>query len=520
MNFVDRALLEVAPRWTLNRLKARVAAASMARYFEAAQPGRRTKGWRRTRGDANAVNGPAISILREHARDLERNNPWAKRGLQIIANNMVGWGIAATPVKGSAGARSLKNAKKVWESWAETTECDFYGLRDIYGLQKLASRAVARDGEVLIRRRRRPAREQLTIPIQLQVLEADFIDTLKDQQRTENGNRIIQGIEYDSEGRRVAYWLYEEHPGSVRAFGSGASLLGRSKRIAADDIIHVYEITRPGQVRGISWFAPVIVSLKDHDEYEDATLLRQKIAACFSAFVTDLEGGGASVGTEKSEDGMTEQLEPGMIVNLPIGKDIKFSEPPTVSEHDSFSNSVLRKIAAGLGVTVEDLTGNYQRMPFSAARMSRLSHWANVHDWQWMMLIPQMCDPVWRWAMEAAVIAGEIKEIPRAKHTPPRMPMIEPDKEGLAFMRLVRAGAMTFDEMVRLMGEDPDAHWEEYAENLTMLDEKGIILDSDARHTSQTGQLHPDGDEAETGGASGSGTSNSGDDADDDSDDA
>jgi capsid protein len=67
----------------------------------------------------------------------------------------------------------------------------------------------------------------------------------------------------------------------------------------------------------------------------------------------------------------------------------------------------LRAIATGLGLTYEDLTGDYTNMPFSAARMSRLRHWARVvDDWRWRLLIPQFCDPVWDWAMEAAVIMG------------------------------------------------------------------------------------------------------------------
>jgi capsid protein len=35
------------------------------------------------------------------------------------------------------------------------------------------------------------------------------------------------------------------------------------------------------------------------------------------------------------------------------------------------------------------------------------------------------------------------------------MPILEPDKEGLAYLRLVRAGAMTWGQMVRELGYDP-----------------------------------------------------------------
>jgi capsid protein len=68
------------------------------------------------------------------------------------------------------------------------------------------------------------------------------------------------------------------------------------------------------------------------------------------------------------------------------------------------------------------------------------------------------------------------------------MPMIEPDKEGLAIQRLVRTGAMTFGEMVRERGGDPEAHWDAYAAEQKMLKAKGIVVDSDASQVSQAGQ--------------------------------
>ena len=51
-------------------------------------------------------------------------------------------------------------------------------------------------------------------------------------------------------------------------------------------MLHLFDRLRPGQVRGVPWFAPVILKLRDLDEYDDAELVRKKIEACFAAFVT------------------------------------------------------------------------------------------------------------------------------------------------------------------------------------------------------------------------------------------
>jgi lambda family phage portal protein len=473
----DRFMLRVAPRWSLNRMQARrVASVLAARNYEAATLGRRTKGYARSHADVNAVVARALAELRIHARDLVRNNAWAKRAQRVIANNVVGWGIVPKPV-GKDAARALE----LWKAWSESTQCESEGRHTFASLQHLVMRSLTTDGEVLIRRRRRLEKDKLPIPLQLQVLEADFLDTSKDESTSLSGGAIVNGVEYDALGRRAAYWLFDVHP------GSGLLTKGTSKRVSASEIIHVFYTERPNQARGVSWYGASIVNLKELDEYEDAELMRQKIAACFAAFVTDIDGQQTPAGLEDDDgDEDLEAFEPGMISHLSPGKDVKFASPPATTS-DSFTHRNLRRIAAGLGVTYEDLTGDYSQVNFSSARMSRIAHWGNVRDWQFNMLIPLLCNGVWAWAMEAAVISGLLREAPAAEWTTPPMPMIEPDKEGLAYQRLVRNGVMTFSDVVREQGGDPDAHFAEYAADLKRLDEAGIKLDSDVRAVSQAG---------------------------------
>lgn len=482
MNRLDKILLSVAPGFALSRMRSRHAAQIFVRHYEAAASGRRTEGWARRLGDANTVNRPALATLRAHAHDLVRNNPWARKGPRVIANAVVGWGIVPSATD-TAGKMNAKRANKIWKEWANTTACDFDGRRDFYGLQKLIMRNLPVAGEVLVRRRYRPLSEGLPLPIQLQVLEADHLDTAKEGPVT-GGGYVVQGKEYSAAGKLQAYWLFSSHPG---ASAWGITKL-QSERVPATDVLHIMFEDRPGQVRGVSWFAPVIVKLKDHDELEDATLLRQKIAACLAAVVTDVNGDATALGAAATDSNgkAVDMLEPGMILNAPAGREITFSNPPNVSD-TGYSARVLRGIAAGLGTTYEDMTGDYSGYNFSTARMSRISFYGNVNEWRWDMLVPQFCDGAWRWAMDAAVMMGLLSAAPRATHTAPPMPMLEPDKEGLAYQRLVRAGILTPDEMVREQGKDPETHWQEYADNLKRLDALGIILDSDARKTTQSG---------------------------------
>ena len=482
--WLDTLTAPLAPRWTLRRMRARIASEMLARHYESASIGRRTAGWTRPSSDANAAVGQGLSLLREQARDLVRNNPFAESALSTIVDHVVGWGITAAPARTT---RARARVAAAWKDWAETTACDADGRLDFAGLEKQVTRTVVEAGEVLVRRRWRRPEDELPLPMQLQVLEPDFIDTMKDGVNLDGGGRIIQGIEFDAIGRRRAYWLFPEHPGAasigVRGIGIGAS-----RRVPATEILHIFKPGRPGQIRAASWFAPVILRLKDFDDYEDAALMKQKIAACLAVITSDIDGTSPALGATDPTKPEQDSLEPGMILNAAPGRTVSVVQPPTISEHAEYAATVLRAIATGLGVAYEDLTGDYGTLSFSAARMSRIRHWDRIHDWRWRMLIPQFCDPAWRWAMEAAAIMG-LEETPVAEWTPPPMPMIEPDKEGLAYQRNIRSGIMTLSEAIRERGYDPEVLLDEMADDNRKLDARKLKLDSDGRYMTQAGQL-------------------------------
>lgn len=479
----DRFLISLAPDWGLRRVRARATASLMERHFEAAQGGRRTSGWQRSSSDVNAASGPALTALRELSRDLRRNNGWAKRGIQAIVNNTVGWGIMPKP-SGRSRARSA-NALELWNAWASTTACDFDGRLNFYGLQRLAMETIAESGEVVILRQPAASVDGLPIPMRLHVLEPDYIDTNRNG-LVAGGGPIIDGIEFDTQGRRVAYWLYSSHPGAPGVQRLMATRF-ESVRVPADRVLHIYRVDRPGQVRGVPWLASAITRLKDLDDFEDAELMQQKVAACFGAFVTDMDGAGTAISKQDDADEELEHLEPGHIAYLPPGKQVTFAQPPAVQD-SSFSERGLRRIAVSIGVTYEDLTGDYSKVNFSSARLARMAHWANVNEWRWHMLIPQLCDGVWSWAMQLAVGMEDWPAAPAAQWAAPPMPILEPDKEGLAYQRLVRIGAMTWPQMVRELGEDPATQLDEIKQFNDDLDERGIVLDIDPRRTTAGGQ--------------------------------
>lgn len=332
--------------------------------------------------------------------------------------------------------------------------------------------SVPESGEILIRKR---IDKKKAFPLSYQILESDFLDTDKTVAKLENGNSIVQGIEFDSKGLKVAYWIFEQHPGSYYE-QLGVSKL-TSQRIPADQIRQVFKQERPGQVRGVPWLAPVMIRIKDLDDYEDAQLMRQKIAACFTAFVEDqanLDGSGDE--TESDYPDLSERLEPGLIEFLPTGKTVKFAAPPEVSNYDQFTKNVLRSIAAGLGISYEVLTGDLSEVNFSSARLGWIEFMRNIEVWRKELLIDGFLDLVVADFIEIAAIKGQdfSKYVP--VHTPPKRQMIDPSKEIEATKASIEAGLSTWTEELMALGKDPAEHFAQYAKDQALLKSLGLTF--------------------------------------------
>lgn len=175
MNFLDRAIGFVRPASALRRARQRAAIAMLTRSYEGARAGRRTEGWTVAGASANAEIGGALPRLRDRTRDLVRNNPYAAKAVQAVVSNLVGTGILPRARSGDTGVN--EQADRLWTRFAEG--CDADGLTDFSGLQALIVRAMVESGECLLRFRERRIADGLAVPLQLQLLEPDHLDTSK-----------------------------------------------------------------------------------------------------------------------------------------------------------------------------------------------------------------------------------------------------------------------------------------------------------------------------------------------------
>jgi lambda family phage portal protein len=440
--------------------------------YEASGIGRRLRGWN------PGVTGPNTALiyesdtLRARCRDMVRKNPWAVSALNSSVANVVGDGI-----KPQSQAPAPYN-KQIIDLWNDSVnELDSAGRCDFYGLQSLIWRSVLEGGEALIRMRPRLPEDGLAVPIQAQALEAEHLPEHYNMQ-LDGGNVARAGVEFDLIGRRVAYWLYREHPGDRALFISDNLIPVRVPSFVSGipNVLHVYPLLRPGQMRGLPWLTPVLARLYEIDQCEDADLVKRKVQNLYGAFVKKNAPDDSIAGedTENNREASVDlELQPGTFQVLLPGEDLVFADPHgDAADAEAFIRVALRAIAAGLGITYEQLTGDMTGVNYSSARVALLEFRRLCAQYQRQVMVFQFCQPFFNAWLDAAVIGGALtlpgyaqnpRPYRRVEWHPPRWDWVSPKDDIAAERAAVEACFKSRAAVINEMGYDEEAVDEEIA---------------------------------------------------------
>lgn len=425
--------------------------------------------------------------LRTKARDLVRRDCWANAAVDAFVSNAISTGIKPQSMCHDESYRTT--VQKLWQNWVE--EADVSGQTDFYGLQALATRSMVEAGECFIRILPRPAESGLAVPLQIQVLESEHVP-LNLNTILPNGNLIRSGVEFSPDGERVAYHVYTSHPGDGSA---GVTLMTDivPVRIAATEIVHLFRPLRPGQIRGESWLSRALVRLFDLDQYQDAELVRKKTAAMFAGFITRQNPEENLMGEAAANDQGISQagLEPGTMQVLEPGEDIKFSGPADVgASYSEFMKSQFRAIAAAVGITYEQLTGDLSSVNYSSIRAGSLEFRRKCEAVQHSVIVHQMCRPIWAAFVKQAVLSGALtagdfntnsRDYLSCKWVPAGWAWVDPLKDVKANIMAIRAGLTSRSEAISADGYDAQDIDLEIAADNARADRLGLKLDSDPR---------------------------------------
>ncbi len=469
------------------------------RYYEGGKTSRLREFSSKAAGPNTITRAQGQTLLDRH-RDMVRNDPHFARGVTVLVNNIVGSGITATAIvpqlEGQdADPKDVERARRanaIWAAHGRRGVCDIEGQHTRNALIALAVRCSIESGEVIVRRV--VDLDAGVVPYRYEVMEPDLLDRRKDQ-RLDNGGRIIQGVEFNKKGRRVAYWILPEHPGESAAFFVNN---GPSVRVPATDIIHLFVPLRPKQVRGIPRFAPVLATKRDFADYETNELIRKKGEAAVTAFVIPPEGfegetnedetGGIAPSVIDADGRQVEDMQPGLIVRLRRGKEVRFNTPMIPGGYPENKRTWLQNFAVGMGLSYEQLSGDLSQANYSSLRAGLLEFWRGVEVDQWNFVIPVLCDRLWEWDMEGAYLTGalDVQYVP-VEWSAPKKQSVDPSKDSLADYLDVRAGFVPWDDKVAERGYQPDAVIRRMKSTNAKWDKAKVTVDVDPRKVAWRG---------------------------------
>lgn len=415
------------------------------RRFDGAAGGRRwssAPSFGRTGPEALVASAP----IRSRARYFVANNPWAANGVSALVSGLVGFGIKPASQHPDAGNRA--NIGAAFGTWAKRADAE--GRTDLFGIQAAAVRAMIVDGEAFLHM------ETRANGLRLRLLPAEMVYE-SDTRDLPNGGYVVAGIEFNAAGQRVAYHVLKARPTEVFASTYGTI------RIPAEDMLHLMHPLGAGQVRGVSWLAPILLRLSELDQLEDALSVGVKTAAMFAGFLVDQNGTGEPFDANDESGILTRGLEPGVLQRLPSGFDIRFSTPQQAQQTAEFVSHQIRAIAAGMGVPAHLVSGDLRDANYGSLRAGMVAFRQHLEQIQFGTIIPQLCAPIWERAVSALILRGDLPAADfeaaaplwlAAEHYPPPMPWIDPAKDVAAIRDALESGLMSRRQAVAERGYD------------------------------------------------------------------
>lgn len=488
--------------------------------------------------------------LRQRARMLFMSSPVARSAIETNKVKVVGTGLTPKPVLDLDLLRLTPEAAKDWQRtmerewslWASKKEnCDAIGMNNFAGMQQLVTSNTLVNGDLIAITQLRDPTLLNPYSLRLRLVEADRISTpgnmrlvmggsRTDGRNPKNGNRIFDGVEVDSKGMVVAYWICNAYPNQVlreRDKIEWKRVKAYSTRTGLPKVFHTMEAERPDQYRGVSYLAPVIESLLNISRYTQSELMAALIQSFFTAWIETTANPAAipmneaSYGDDDdpntppdrniSDNSNDYEMGPGTINVLKQGEKITFGNPniPTPG-FDTFVKVICKEIGAALNIPYDTLLKEFNAS-YSASRAALMEAWEGFRIRR-ENLVSQFCQPIYEVWLSEAVALGRIKAPGffldpairaawcKAQWLGPVQGQLDPTKEVKADILAVQHGYKTHEQVTREYG---GGDWNENMERLKQeqetLREAGMAGGSD--NFQNEPDLNPDDPDQNGGGS-------------------
>jgi capsid protein len=185
--------------------------------------------------------------------------------------------------------------------------------------------------------------------------------------------------------------------------------------------------------------------------------------------------------TDRTSGRRRDKLQPGTITYLKQGEQVSFGTPTASTNEDTFTTQQLRAFAAGVGIPYEVLTGDLSKTNFSSNRLGLIEYRLFIEELQWLVLVPQLIQPIREWWRQAYQDAGGRPGDKPDRITMPRRPWVKPTEDVAASKEAERAGYTTKGEVLRELGwASVDEYIAERSEEMEKLKAAGLQTDTDS----------------------------------------
>ncbi len=476
-NWIDNLISFISPKRGAEREAWRQELESM-RNYDAGAYDRLNAGWMAYNESAEQTDRYSRDTVRARARDLERNSDMANSVVGAYKRNVVGMGWtlqARTP-----DDELNKKLESAWKDWCKKQNCDVSETQSFSQMLRMAVERKKVDGGILFHK---CYMRGGIVPFRLQALEVDELDQCAMKTHAE-GDRIIDGIEYNAYNKPVGYWIKQY---SYDGFSNVEPFY-----VPAKNMIYIYSKRRPSQVREMSDLSPTITRIRDANEFMTAVSVKERIAACLSVFIkkeipsTTGIGRTGTASQVKQYDYQNKMLTPGMIKELNAGDEIQVVNPTgQATDAASYIKLQQRLIGAGQGLSYEATSRDMSQSNYSSARQGIIEdEQTYIEDKE---LFEEFEDEVYETFVISGVLSG-LFDIPDFWN--PEMKKkylnhewvaaskgwIDPLKEVEAMETAVKTGQKTYKEAAAENGRDWKEQIDDIAEVLAYGKEKGVDI--------------------------------------------
>jgi lambda family phage portal protein len=473
-------------------------------------------GWNPVLREASQETREAYYAAASRAIDTIHNSGWIAGGVdQAVAGTVGASGLrlASKPDAEALGWTAdeaqdwAKNVERRWEGFANRPiECDVEGKATVGKMQGQALRSFFAYGEVLatipfVRRRgiaQYGTKVQMLPPHRL--LMQDNVDI-----------NMLQGVRRDPWGFPLGYRIGLPPQTFPMQLTNYRDMDARDP-YGRVSVVHVFD-GMIGQLRGVPPITPALKVVRQFDQLSDATLVSALLQTIFSATIktndpteiaqqafTDVgeQAVAAAAKKPRQPDGTPEAVPTwfellnawrndyydtnkidlgahGKIAHLAPGDELVFNSTQHPNANfDPFTRFLLREIARSLGITYEEMTGDFTGATYSSVRMGGAYNYL-ITTYRRVNIIAPFVQPVFEAWLEEDIENGwtpfpggvdayieNRAAASRANWRGPAKPQADDEKFAKAVQILMGLGLVTAEWACAELGDD----WEDTFEQL------------------------------------------------------